>query len=240
MGDYGRQFARVSMTIIIKKGEKMKIPNLIKFLIATLCIILIFSPGLTAQTQKESARSSVGINIGYFFPQGGWTQARINPSIRYFKKGISSEADLELAVVQWWTIVLSTGYTNLDVSEWENYASSDSNTLAATAGIVHFGVSVRPYLMSSSAFNVKAQLGLGYFLLEGEETYNSVKYDYDFLKSGFGLIAGIEIDQYLSGDAAVAVRLSYFLIPSGVEYADQSESHNVSGIAMTGGFRFNL
>jgi len=218
----------------------MNISNVIKFLIATFCILLIFSSGLTAQTQKESARSSVGINIGYFFPQGGWTQARTNPSIQYFKKGISSEVDLELAVVQWWTIVFSAGYTMLDVSEWENYASLDSNTLTASAGMLHWAVSVRPYLMSSSAFNVKAQLGLGYFILEGEETYNSVKYDYDFLKSGFGLITGIEIDQYLSGDAAVSVRFSYFLIPSGVEYADQSESHNVIGMAITGGFRFNL
>jgi len=240
VGNYGRQSAGDTVMAAIKQGEKMNISKMTKYLTGGITLVLIFSACLAAQMQEESARSSVGINIGYFLPQGSWTEARTDPSVDYFKKGLYFEGDLELAVFQWWTIVVSGGFTVLDVSEWEEHVASTGDTLSGSAGMFHMAISVRPYLMSGSAFNVKAQLGLGYFFLSGEETYNSIKYDYDFLKSGIGLIAGIEVDQYLSSNAAIAIRFSYFVIPSGVEYADQSESHNVTGMPITIGIRFDF
>jgi hypothetical protein len=203
-------------------------------------MVLIFTVGLIAQTEEESARSSVGLNVGYFYPQGSWTQARTDPSVDYFKKGLYVEGDLELAVFRWWAIVFSAGYANLDISEWEDHVASAGDTLSGSAEMFHMAISLRPYLIGGGAFNVKAQFGLGYFFPGGRETYNSVKYDYDFLKSGIGIIAGIEVDQYLSGNAAIAIRFSYFLIPDGVEYADQSESYNITGLPITIGVRFDF
>lgn len=218
----------------------MNISNMIKCTAGSIILVLICSAGLMAQTQEESARSSIGLNVGYFFPQGDWTKARTDPSVDYFKKGLYVEGDLELTVFRWWSIVFSAGYSNLDISEWEDHVSLAGDTLSGSAELFNIAISLRPCLMGGSAFNLKAQFGLGYFFLGGRETYNSVKYDYDFLKSGLGIIAGIEVDQYLSSTAAIAIRCSYFLIPSGVEYADQSESHNITGMPITIGIRLHL
>jgi hypothetical protein len=193
-----------------------------------------------AQTEEYKPHSSIGLNVGYFFPQGEWNQNRIEPSVDQFRKGLSFEGDLEIIVWDWWAIAFSMGYTDLDVSDWEKHCASTDDTIKASARIFYFGMSIRPYLMGSSTFNVKGQLGLGYFFLSGKETSEIASGEYDFLKSQFGLTGGLEFCQYVNDYAALTLRISCYIIPAGVDYADGEKTNNIYGLPVTLGLRFNL
>jgi len=213
--------------------------NKIKF--GAYCILIILlSASVMAQTEEYKPHSSIGLNVGYFFPQGEWNQNRIEQSVDHFKKGLSAECDLEIIVSGWWALAFSMGYTDLNVSDWEKYCASTNDTIKASAGIFYLGMSIRPYLMGSSTFNIKGQLGLGYFYLSGKETSEIASGKYDFLKSVFGLTGGLEFCQYVNNYTALTLRISCYIIPAGVDYADGEKTDNIYGLPVTLGLRFNL
>src|SRR5437867_2914958 len=117
--------------------------HLIRLFLTGLAGTLIVSSAVTSQTSPDSARSSLGLRIGYSFSAGDWTKARKIPplpEVNLFKQGITFGADLEFRLSNRLTLAIDGGYEPLDGSDWEAYTRTTGDSVSVTASFGYAGI----------------------------------------------------------------------------------------------------
>jgi hypothetical protein len=196
--------------------------------------ILFFSIPVSGQS-----RSVVfGIDGGYMFPLGEWNKHRYAEGVNQLQGGIALNGDMEFGIRRI-GIAMNGGYSNLSVAEWEKYAGSQGEELDASAYALYFGILLKIYLYERPPNTFNLEFGLNYFSLTGQETFTGKTYEYDFLNSRFGFIAGMGYERFLNKQISFTVRLKGLFVPNGIQYAD-GEKQTIIGLQATSGFRFYL
>ena len=212
--------------------------NRAKYLFAWIAVSFIIPKGVMAQAEREFPYFNLGAGAGYFQPRGAWTAHPYAKDVELFRGSVNFNGDLELAFSRV-GIALGAGYARLSLKEWEQYIRAQGGNIEASAALMHFGVLLRPYIKTSRPNVVKLELGVFYFLPRSEERFAGKSFDYDFLKSGFGFMAGLGYDRYLSRRTVLTFRIGGTFAPSGVEYVD-GKKHSLNGLPVTAGIRFDL
>lgn len=213
--------------------------NGIKCSVAAVAITFLLTASIFGQADADSKTFSIGVGVGGFFPQDKWKEHRYASGIDQFQKGIAVEFDLEKKFWRWGGMAINFGYSHLGTGDWEEYARSQDDIVDASANMFHVGLLLKPYLITRQSDILKLDLGLNLFAPSGRETFEVVSYKYDFLKSQFGVIIGVEYNHILGDNIALGVNLAGVIVPAGVKYADD-ENHTIMGFPLTAGVRFLL
>jgi hypothetical protein len=216
----------------------MKMLFKIKLWLPLLIISLFLTTGVLAVSRSHSRTLSLGVDGGYFFPQGQWNDHPY-AGIDQFQKSWAFGGDLEVRLWQWGGIGVGGGYLGLDMSAWEDFARQTGDDLEASAEIWYYCFLFKPYISTTKPDMIKAHIGFGSVATTGQEIYGVQNYAYNFLKSKAGYFFGIEYDRYISRKAAIALKASFVIVPSGVEYADK-RNYKIMGFPLTIGARFDF
>jgi hypothetical protein len=212
--------------------------NKTKYLAVLFAIALTPPQDILGQDGKKFPHLRLGLDAGYFQPFGEWTEHRYALGAGLFGGSATFRGEVELRMRKW-GIALNAGYTNLNTGAWEDYARARGDAIDASASLVQFGLLLKPYLKTRRPHIVKLELGLIYSLLNGEERFAGRRFDYDFMKSGFGFMAGVGYDRYLSQSTALTLRAGGVFVPGGVQYAD-GVKYGLNGMPVTVGIRFDV
>lgn len=186
----------------------------------------------------DKTEVSIGLGAGYFIPFGDWKAHRY-ADIDQFGGGIAVQGDFEIRFTRRFGMALAAGYINLDTSDWENYAASWGDDVDASAQIVYIGLQFKPHVWKDRRHTIALLLGVNYCIPSGRETFLGTIYDYDFMKSSFGYLIGVELGRNLNRNVAITVSVSGLFIPNGIEYAD-GLSYTVMGVPVTAGIRYRF
>ena len=208
-----------------------------KLLILIALALLIPKAG-SAQGVRQYPFLTLGINGGYFQPNGDWTAHRYAQGVNLFQGGPAVTGEFELSYARV-GIALRAGYVNFSTTEWEKYASARGDEIQASASLFHVGVLLRPYLKTSEPDVIKLELGALYAIPSGEERFNNRRFEYDFLNSGFGFTGGVGYDHYFNRTTALTAQAAGLIVPNGVRYAD-GEQHALRGLSLALGIRYKL
>jgi hypothetical protein len=209
-----------------------------KYLVVLFAISFASPQDGIGQTEKKFPYMRFGIDAGYFQPLGEWMDHRYALGADFFRGSPTFRGEVELRMRKW-GIALNAGYTNLNTGAWEEYAWAHSDEIAASASLTQLGLLLKPYLKTRRPHVVKLEFGLIYSLPKGEERFAGRRFDYDFLKSGFGFMAGVGYDRYLSQYTALTLRAGGVFVPDGVQYAD-GVKYGLNGMPITVGIRFDV
>lgn len=199
----------------------------------------VMSLMLTASVSAHTRTTSLGLEVGYFFPVGDWKEHRYATGADQFRGSVAAGLDLEVRLFQSVGVAANIGYLRLGVGDWEKYAANRGDIVDASASMVHVGVLIKPYLWMDRYNVVKLRLGASLFFPSGQESFDRFTYEYDFLVTRLGYVAGIEFDRSLNRNTALALRISGIVVPSGVQYAD-GEKHSIVAFPITLGVRFHF
>ncbi len=208
-----------------------------KLLVVIALVLLMPNVGRT-QEMRQFPYLALGINGGYFQPNGDWSAHRYAQGVELFQGGPTVNAELELAYARV-GIALRAGYADFRTKEWEEYANARGDEVQASASLFHVGVMLKPYLKTSEPDVIKLELGVVYATPSGEERFDNRRFEYDFFNSGFGFIGGVGYDHYFNRTTALTVQAVALLVPGGVRYAD-GEEHVLRGVSLTLGIRYKL
>ena len=200
-------------------------------------LVLLVVPLYTALGFTRT--TSVGLNVGLFLPASDWKDHRYAPAIDQFSTSFTFDVDLESKLMSWGGLGFKIGYVNLNMSKWEDYSRSQGDAINASAYLIYAGPVLKPYLWSDKYNIVKLELGIPYVTSDGDESFDSFIYQYDFLAERIGFLVGLEYDRHLSNKAALVLKISTLIVPSGVIYADGLD-YTVIGLPFTLGVRFHF
>ncbi len=217
--------------------------NKAKYLFALFVVSSALPNGAWGQLETEPVRQEfsswiVGIETGYFQPLGNWTDHRYAQDVDLFQGSVAFSVDFERRMRRV-GIALNAGYANLNAGAWEDYAAAKGDRIESSASLIHFSALLRPYLKTSKPDIINLELGVSYLIPQSQERFANRSYEYDFLKRGFGFVAGLRYERYLNRTTALAFRMSGMFAPSVVQYAD-GEKLMLGGIPVTIGVRFEL
>lgn len=203
---------------------------------AILFLILSTSSGW-CQATDELPGSSLGLDVGYFFPFGNWVNHRFASGVNQFQSGLTFRGDLNFKVGRKFALAITGGYMNFDETDWEEYARNMGDQISTSSSAAYIGLLLKPHLMISQPDIIVLEFGAGVFFLNGQETFEGMTYDYDFLKgTRIGIIGGLEYERFLSESFALSVRASCLIVLTGIHYADGLE-HTIIALPITAGVR---
>jgi hypothetical protein len=207
--------------------------------------------GAAGQSDDEGPSTSAGINLGFFIPKGDWNKHPYAEGVEQFRKSMTGSVEMEFMIFHWLGLGGHVGYTNLDMSRWEEYARAGGSEISAKAYMFNLGATLNGYLLSSKTANIKGELGFGLFEPEGEETNKIIdslggihdtldlSYKYDFLKTKFGYIFGLEFNQFFTDNIGLAFKICYLVVPAAIQYKDNTD-YTLTALPITFGVRFKL
>jgi hypothetical protein len=211
-----------------------------RFFVRCFFCALLTSPGVYSQTDDMAAKNSLALRCGYSWLQGDWTNNRVAPAVKFFEGNVTFEADLEFRLSDRLSLGVQGGYTGLDMSDWQNYASSRGGPISASSSMTYGGIMLRPHLKVSKPDIIKMEFGPVALFASGKESVGGRFYNYDFFKSmKVGAQGGIEYLRLLNENFGISLKASGIVVPSGVEYAD-GETRTVTLLPITLGIRFLL
>lgn len=212
-------------------------PRTTRSLTSAVLFLVLFTARGWCQTDDELSGSSLGLDVGYCLPFGDWTNHRFANGVNQFESGLAFRGDLNLKVGRKFALAITGGYIDLNATDWEDYARKKGDQIKASSSAAYVGLLLKPHLLISHPDVIVLELGAGLFFLNGQETFNGMTYDYDFLKgTRFGIIAGLEYGRFLSESFALSFRATGLIVPSGIQYADGLE-HTITAVPITAGVR---
>lgn len=218
---------------------KMVIKASRPLIVAGMLFVQLLSNQAVADTgQDRDMRPTLGFDLGYFLPVGDWAAHRYAPGVDQFGGGLVAGGEFEASVAQF-GLVLFGSHTRLGLDDWTSYSSSMGDAISASASFSSVGFLIRLYLLRSIPNFLDLGLGLGYFGFNGQESFASFSYDYNFLSSGLGIIGELGYKRLLGPNVALTLSTKAVLVPDGVEYAD-GPKYDVVGFPITLGIRYIL
>lgn len=181
---------------------------------------------------------SIGLGAGYFIPVGDWKTHRY-ADVDQFTGHIVVQGDLEFRWSRLLGFELSGGYLTLSTGDWEDYAASQGDAVDASAYVLYWGVDFKPHLLETEHSALSLLAGLNVCFPSGQERFENMTYNYDFLKYAFGLRFGLEFERDVSRNIALMASFSSIIMPGSVEYAD-GLSYTIATLPLTAGIRFRF
>jgi hypothetical protein len=207
---------------------------------ACLSFVLTFAPGAFGQTDADSATSSIGLRVGYCWPLGGWRMSPVASSVELISGSFAFEGDLDFRIGNRWTLGVEGGYSALNGSAWEEYASGKGDRVSISGSFVHFALLLRPHIKVRRPDIIRMEIGPALLLSHGEEIFEGRTYPYDFLNGvSFGVQGGIEYIRVLNESLAATVKVSGMFFPSAVQRVGGA-SDSIVLLPVTVGIRFLL
>lgn len=194
--------------------------------------------GAALPSAAGGAEYSIGIGAGYFLPLGDWKAHRY-AGVDQFTGHMAFQGDFEIRWSRLLGFAINMGYAHLGTGEWSDYAASMGDAVDATASIFFAGVMWRPHVWEDRYNALSLVIGFNYATPAGQETFEDITYDYDFMKAKVGYQLGVEFERDISRSMALMVSFSGLIIPSGIEYADGLK-YTITGLPMTAGVRFRF
>jgi hypothetical protein len=194
-------------------------------LLSCFAVVAAFPPHLWGQIVGESAdspaRTSLGLRAGYVWPLGMWNKSRVEPAVNLVSGSFGFDGDLEFAIAERWTLGVEGGYTSLNGSEWEEYASGKGDTIKLSGSFTHFAVLLRPHFNVTGSDIIRVEFGAAVLIANGQEELGGRIFEYDFLGSpSFGAQGGLEFMHLLNNSLALSFKVQGIFFPSAVEYLD--------------------
>jgi len=209
-------------------------------MLASFLFFLAAPPGLLGQVERDSARSSVGLRVGYSWPMGNWNKSPVAPSVNLIGGNVEFEGDLDFAVSNLWTLGVEGGYSSLNGTAWEEYASGLGDRVVVSGSFLHFAVLIRPHIKITQSYWIRLEAGPALLLASGQETFAGRTYPYDFLRgTNFGVQAGLEYVRVLDESFALSIKASCLFFPSSVQHIGGATS-SMLFVPVTAGIRFIL
>lgn len=188
-------------------------------ILISICLVL---PGI-GQVQSDKF-FLVGIEAGYSLPVGEWKQHPYAPEVDQFTGDYTIGLSISYKFQRTLGLSLSGFYLKLNTDDWTSYAASQGDNVDASASaqmiflnLLYFILHHRPQLLSMD-------IGLGYSSFAGKESFESYQYDYDFLRSGFGIGLGAGYTRFLNDQLGLMVNMKGFIMPSGIQYPDGQQN----------------
>lgn len=199
-------------------------------------IIIKSLKGIPDYIDRDFPAIIFGFEAGYLPFTGSWHEHRYADGINQFNGGPEFAFNFEVKG-GFFGYGFKAGYGIWNLYEWEDYAKSKGDKIDASASYFHIDYMLKMYPYTQKWNIVKLELGLNYFQADGQETYNGLNYDYDFLKWGIGLFFGIEYNHFFNKHVAWSLQARYLGVSNAIEYADGETSH-IGMMPITTGLRF--
>lgn len=201
---------------------------------------IILFIGIIAAGAEAGNRWSVSLWGGYFLPTDQWKQHRYAPDVDQFGGMFQIALDFEYRFDRHWAVALYGQFNGLSTTEWERYVEQQGEYLESEALMATFGLVVRPHVIVTSVNRTKLEFGFGLLSLSGNERYEGLSYDYDFLvKGSLAFLIAVEHDWFFNKRTAVVARTGFMSAPKGVVYAD-GEDETAKGFSFSVGIRYTL
>jgi hypothetical protein len=212
-----------------------------RFVVPVCLLSLLAVPrGALAQVERDSARSSIGLRVGYSWPMGNWGKSPVAPSVDLIGGNLAFEGDLDFAVASLWTLGIEGGYSSLNGTAWEEYASGLGDRITVSGSFLHFAVLIRPHIKIARSYWIRLEAGPALLLASGQETFAGRTYPYDFLRgTNFGVQAGLEYVRVLDESFALSIKASCLFFPSSIQYIGGA-TNSMLFVPISAGIRFLL
>jgi hypothetical protein len=183
-------------------------------------------------------RWSAGMYGGYAFSTGSWKKHLYAPGVNQFNTDLSLAFSFSYKASPNLGIDFRTIYLRLNTSDWKNYVRLQGDRFDAQASCW-----VTPITLSFAVFQDSRNFasilgGIGLAFSGGNETFNRINYEYDFLHGvDFVFITGLDYNLILKPPIAFSMQGTLILIPSGVHYINQ-DPRTIIAFPITAGLRF--
>jgi len=206
-----------------------------KIFIVLSYLVIIFIQVARTQDYHQSSNFSIGIDAGYFLPMGDWYEHRYAAGVEQFKGDLVLSPIIEMHFLNV-TFGVFYNYSRLNVEDWEEHASTESNILSSSAHFEEIGLIVKYYFNNHKSNWTNFQFGLSYLTLKGQESYRGFTYDYDFFESGVGFFCGMGYDYLLSDQFVISFNARIIWASEVINYPEKGKFDFV-GMPFTFGVR---
>lgn len=191
----------------------------------------------TQNIEGGGIQSSIGFHAGYGVSAGNWSYSRVATAVQQFGGGLTYGGDLTIRLGPKWGLVLGANHTILDLSRWEEYASTNGDHVGASASLTDLSISFRPVLIATPTDLLGVDVGAIGLIARGEEVINGDRYDYDFFSSfRLGFQGALVYDRLVSDAVALTLRGGVVVMPEAMGYAD-GETRTILYLPVTAGIR---
>jgi hypothetical protein len=176
--------------------------------------------------------------LGYLQPLGEWTAHRYAPGVDQFQGSYTVAPEFEVKIGDIGISVLYV-YSSLSTAEWEDYVSGQGGGLSASGSLSQLGGVVKYYLIDTERNAVHIEGGLSYLFLNGNEQYRGFDYEYDFLKSGLGFLAGAGYEYAFNEQLSAVTPVRFLWRPEGIKYPE-GKADDIFGLLLMVGLKLTF
>lgn len=187
---------------------------------------------------QDSIEFSATGKVGYFLPLGEWTSHRYAPGINQFQGGYTVSPELEIKFSDI-GIGIFYSYTNLRTTEWEDFVNGQGETLFASGSLSQLGGVVQYYFVNTVRNSIYIEGGLSYVFLKGNEQFKGFDYEYDFLNSGLGFLAGTGYQYSFNNRLSILLTVRFLWRPEGIKYPE-GKTYDIFGMFFLPGLKLTF
>jgi hypothetical protein len=187
---------------------------------------------------KTTLRFSLIGQVGYFQPLGDWTTHRYAEGVEQFQGGYTITPEIELQINDV-GLAAMYNYTRLNAGDWEEYVATQGEDLYASGSINQLGGLVRYYFVDTERHDLNLEGGLSYVWLKGTETYRGFTYNYDFMESGLGFLAGAGYHYAFNRRLSLMLPVRFLWKPEGIKYPE-GETYDIFGLFFQPGLKLTF
>ena len=199
----------------------------------TLLAILAY-PGVGRGSVEVSA---VG-KLGFFLPLGDWYAHRYVDGVDQFQGSYVLCPEVEIKFSDIGISVLYS-YADLQTTEWEDFVNGQGENLYASGSISQLGGVLAYYFVNTQRNCAYIEGGLCYVSLVGKEQFRGFNYDYDFLQSGLGYLAGAGYQFAFNRRLSLLLTARFLWEPEGIRYPE-GKTYDVYGIYFLPGLKLTF
>jgi hypothetical protein len=181
--------------------------------------------------------SAIG-KAGYFLPLGKWMSHRYASGIDQFQGGYTVSPEFEVKINDI-GIVAFYSYTSLRTTEWENFVSSQGENLYASGSLSYLGGTLQYYFVDAVHNSFYLEGGLAYVFAKGNEQFKGYNYDYDFLQSGLGFLAGVGYQYSFNSRMSLLLPVRFLWRPEGIKYPE-GKTYDIFGLYFVLGLKLTF
>lgn len=190
-----------------------------------------------SQAEKSVEFSAIG-RVGYFLPLGDWTSHRYAQGVDQFQGGYSVSPEFEIKFGDIGVCLLYS-YTGLRTTEWEDFVGGQGESLFASGSLSQVGGALQYYFVNTDRNAAHIEGGMSYVFLGGNEQYRGTDYEYDFLQSGVGFLAGIGYQFGFNKRLSLTLPVRFLWRPEGVRYPE-GKTEDVFGLLFLPGLKLTF
>jgi hypothetical protein len=176
--------------------------------------------------------------VGYQSPLGKWTSHRYASGIDQFGGGYALSPELEVKVGDV-GISIMYAYTSMSTTDWEDYVGRQGEDLYASGSVAQLGGVIEYFFIDGERNAAHIEGGLCYVFLNGDERYRGFSYDYDFMKSGLGFLAGAGYRYSVNRRLSLVLPVRLLWKPKGIKYPE-GKTHDIFGLLFMPGLRLTF